>query len=148
VIAILSSVTINYFASDVWLPLFGRTALTWLGACSIPSQIILTGAVLADVIRRADPSSWWRPVVFGSIVRLGLMPIAILGLLARLGTSMELHHVIVVQAAMPSAMIPVVLVKHYDGDTDMAAWLVTITTVLGLITIPLWLQVGLWWIGK
>jgi predicted permease len=45
-------------------------------------------------------------------------------------------------------MIPVVLVKHYDGDTDMAAWLVTITTVLGLITIPVWLHMGLWWVGK
>lgn len=147
VIAILISIAVNFLLGGGWLPVFGRTALKWLGGCSFPTQIILTGAVLADVIRTAQPGHWLRPVVLGSIVRQGILPVLILLLLARIGHSMELRHVLVVQAAMPSAMIPVILVKHYEGDTDLAAWLVTISTALGLVTIPLWMRAGLWWVG-
>jgi predicted permease len=148
VIAIIVSVTVNYFFGGAWLPKFGRSAMNALGACSIPSQIILTGATLADVMRRAAPGHWLRPVIVGNLIRLGALPVLLLVLVSRLGGSAELHHVIVVQAAMPCAMIPVILVKHYEGDTDLAAWLVTSSTALGLFTIPLWLRVGMWWTGS
>jgi predicted permease len=59
----------------------------------------------------------------------------------------ELQRVAVVQAAMPCAMLPVMLAKHYNADPDLAAWIVASTTILGLFTIPLWLRVGMWWVG-
>jgi hypothetical protein len=52
-----------------------------------------------------------------------------------------------VQAAMPSAMFPVILAKHYGGDPATALRIVLITSALGLITIPLWLKFGLVVIG-
>jgi predicted permease len=147
VMAIIVSTAVNYFASADWLPGFGRTSLQWLGACTFPSQIILTGAVLADVMRRLEPGSWIKAISFGNLVRLGVLPVLILGIGSLLGASMELKHVIVVQAAMPSAMIPVILVKHYEGEVDLSAWIVTSTTALGFFTIPLWLSAGMWWMG-
>ena len=147
VLAILISLGVNSLFGAEWLPPFGRTALKWLGSCSFPIQIILTGAVLADVIRRAANTHWVGPVLLGCVVRQAVMPLLILLLLSRVGASVELHQIMVVQAAMPSAMVPVILTRHYDGDTDLAAWLVTLSTALGLLSIPLWMRAGLWWIG-
>lgn len=147
VIAIVVSTAVNYFAGANWLPGFGRTSLQWLGGCTFPSQIILTGAVLADVMRRLEPGPWIKAMLLGNLVRLAVLPVLIIALGAVLGGTMELKHVIIVQAAMPSAMIPVILVKHYEGEVNLATWIVTTTTALGFFTIPLWLRVGMWWMG-
>lgn len=147
VIAIIVATAINYAAGDVWLPKFGRSAMNAIGACSIPSQVILTGATLADVMRRLSPGHHLRPTFAACVLRLAFIPALIVMLGALLPATTELRHVIIVQAAMPSAMVPVVLVKYYDGDTDLAAWIVSVTTALSLFTIPLWLRGGLWWMG-
>ena len=132
---------------DQWLPQFGRIAMQSLGACSVPSQVVLTGAVLADVMRRAAPGPWLRPVIVGNLLRITAIPALILLLGGLLSPSVELRHVLIVQAAMPSAMVPVILVKHYGGETNLAAWLVSVSTALGILTIPFWLRVGPWWLG-
>lgn len=147
VLAIIISTAINYFVGDTWLPKFGRSAMSAVGACSIPSQVILTGAILADVMRRVAAGHTLRPILLGNLLRLGVIPVLLITIGALIPASPELRHVIVVQAAMPSAMVPVVLVKYYDGDTDLAAWIVSTTTALSLFTIPLWLRAGLWWMG-
>lgn len=148
VVAIIVSSTLNYFFGGGWLPGFARTSLHWLGACAFPTQITLTGAVLADVMRRANPGPWLKPVTFGNLIRLGLLPAIFLLAAKGLHTSPELRNILVVQAAMPSAMLPIILVKHYGGETDLAAWLVTTTTAVGFLTMPLWLKAGLWWLGN
>jgi len=147
VIAIIAATAINYFFGDAWLPKFGRTAINALGACTIPTQIMLTGATLCDVMRRAQPALHVRPILVGNLLRLGFIPVLLLVIGVSIPASPELRQVIVVQAAMPSAMVPIILVKHYDGDIDLAAWLVTITTAVSLFTIPLWLTAGKWWMG-
>ncbi|MEQ1862188.1 MAG: AEC family transporter [Chthoniobacteraceae bacterium] len=148
VIAIIVSTGINYFVGDQWLPQFGRVAMQSLGACSIPSQVVLTGAVLADVMRRAAPGPWLRPVIVGNLLRITIIPALILLLGGLLSPSVELRHVLIVQAAMPSAMVPIVLVKHYGGETNLAAWIVSASTALGIVSIPFWLRIGPWWLGN
>jgi malate permease and related proteins len=51
----------------------------------------------------------------------------------------ELRRVLYIQAAMPSAVFPIILARHYGGDPATAVRVVVATSVLGLITIPLWL---------
>jgi predicted permease len=59
----------------------------------------------------------------------------------------ELRRIIVIQAAMPCAVIPVVLSKHYGGDPATSMRIVLVTSVFGLLTIPLWIQIGMRWAG-
>jgi len=61
--------------------------------------------------------------------------------------SVELRQVIVVQAAMPCAMFPIILCKLYKGDTAMAVQIVIATTALSLLTIPYWISFGLRIVG-
>jgi len=56
--------------------------------------------------------------------------------------SYELNQLIIIQAAMPAAMIPIVLSKYYKGCPETAFQVTFSTTLLGLITIPLWIRLG------
>ena len=61
--------------------------------------------------------------------------------------SEQLRHVMLVQAAMPCALVPVILAKHYGGDPGMALRIILCTSVAGLLTIPWWIQFGIAWLG-
>ena len=52
-----------------------------------------------------------------------------------------------IQAAMPCAVVPVILAKHYGGDPAMALRIILCTSTAGLLTIPWWIQFGMWWLG-
>jgi predicted permease len=75
------------------------------------------------------------------------MPLVMTAAAALLPLPLMLRQVLVVQAAMPAATFPVVMVQHCGGHTPTALRVVLITTVVGLATIPLWIHCGLKWIG-
>ena len=52
-----------------------------------------------------------------------------------------------VEAAMPAGVIPILIARHYGGKPLTAVQVVIGTTAVGLIAIPLWLRIGLAWIG-
>ena len=62
---------------------------------------------------------------------------------ALLPLPLELRRVLVLQAAMPAAMFPVVMAKYYGGDPATAVRIVLATSLAALLTIPLWLGFGL-----
>jgi hypothetical protein len=69
-------------------------------------------------------------------------------LLARFGPfSADLKHVIMVQAAMPAGFLPLVLVKHYGGNLLTAVRVVLATVLASILLTPLWLRLGLAWVG-
>ena len=76
-------------------------------------------------------------------MRAALLPPLFLAAAKWLPVSLDLKPVRAVQAAMPCAMVPVLLSRHYRGDTEI----VLASTALGLLTIPLWLRIGLAWLG-
>lgn len=145
VLAIIISLALNRLGFDP--PLFARTTLQWLGRCAFPLQLILTGTALADLFRRRSPTVSWVTVLSANLLRTALLPMAMLWCAQLLSGRPELQRVAVVQAAMPCAMLPVMLAKHYNADSDLAAWIVASSTIVGLFAIPLWLRVGFWWVG-
>jgi predicted permease len=81
------------------------------------------------------------------VVRLGIFPVLILAAAKWLPLSIELKRVLVVQAAMPAGVMPIIIARHYGGQPLTAVQIVLGTTVLALLTIPLWLKAGLAWVG-
>jgi predicted permease len=53
-----------------------------------------------------------------------------------------LKRVIVLEGAMSSAVFPIVMAKHYGGDTRTAIQVAMGTTFAGLVMIPLWIRLG------
>jgi predicted permease len=80
-------------------------------------------------------------------LRLGVLPVLMLALAALLPLPREVKQVLIVQAAMPAGILPIVIAKHYGGQPLTAVQVVLGTTAAGLLVVPLWLQAGLHWVA-
>jgi predicted permease len=116
-----------------------------LAVCAIPFGLLMTGVSIQPHL--GDPGRLFTPRISlgAGLVRLGLLPVIFL-LVARYGPfSLELKRVIVVQAAMPTAVISVIIARVYGGQPLTAVQIVLVTTSLALFTLPFWIQTGLAW---
>jgi predicted permease len=102
---------------------------------------------VADHLEGFHSAHGWRVIGVASLLRLGLLPMGFLLLAKYLPASVELKRVIVLEAAMPSAVFPIVMAKHYGGDPPTAVRIVVGTSVIGLLTIPLWIRFGMKFAG-
>jgi len=119
-----------------------RTPFHWFGQSAIPISLLLVGCVVADHAGEARGGNAPRIVAAAALVRLVGMPLLFILLARFLPCSVELKRVLIIQGAMPSAMMPLVLTKHYGGDQRIALQIAFGTSFLGLVTIPLWIRLG------
>ncbi|MCX6871439.1 MAG: AEC family transporter [Verrucomicrobia bacterium] len=145
-VAIILSLLINSCDAAHWVPRPLSITASMLGACTFPLGILLTGAMMADQIRQLNPARATGTLISSAIFRLGVLPALMLGIARVLPCSVEIKRVIVVQAAMPAGIFPIVLSRLYGGDPATAVRIVAGTTILSLITIPLWIQWGIAWL--
>ncbi|MEM6822837.1 MAG: AEC family transporter [Verrucomicrobiota bacterium] len=143
VVAIVSALIFHFLGAHHWLPEFFTNGLSMLGASAIPIGLLLVGATFYDYLGEAAVFKHSRVGASAVLVRLGLLPILFLAAAYILPVSDELRNVIVVQAAMPSAVFPVIMSKHYGGHVPTALRIVLWTTLVGFITMPLWINIGI-----
>ncbi len=147
VITLVLAVVCNLAGVTPHLPKVLTDAIHALGVCGIPLGLIMTGVSLANFLDQ--PEHLFDPKIVGAAaaLRLGVLPLLLLALAKWLPCSVELKRVIVVQAAMPVAMVSVIIARLYGGNPRTAVQIVLGTTAVGLFTIPLWLRAGLAWVG-
>ena len=146
-VAILTALGLHFLGARWWMPAVALSAVHSIGAAAIPMGVLLTGATFCDQMRFLSWKNSLTDSLGACLLRLALLPACMLALARWLPCPPELRHVIVIQAAMPCALVPVLLAKHYGGEPALALRIILVTSALGLLTIPLWIQVGLWWIG-
>lgn len=148
--ALLASIALNAVHGARWLPAFLLKAMELIGQSAVPLALLLTGATLADLLAaKRGPSSrrQTRNLVAATVVRLAILPLILLALARWLPLSRELRQIVLVQAAMPAALVPIILTRHYGADSAISVGIVISTTALSLCTIPAWLRFGGWFIG-
>lgn len=145
--AIVGALALNLAHGAEWLPRVALDSLHMLGVAAIPLSLLLTGALLADAVVALRDDRRPLITVAGCLVRAALLPPLFLAAARWLPVSLDLKRVLAVQAAMPCAMVPVLLSRHFRGDTGIAVQIVLASTVLGLLTIPFWLHIGFAWLG-
>ena len=143
VIALMVALLINVTGLDNNIPGWLCRPVAMLGACSVPFGIMLGGALVADLLTARGIIEMPK-IPLGSIgVRLCLLPIIFIAAAAFLpGISTELRQVMIIQAAMPAGILPIVLSRHYGGDPSVALRVVLATTLASVITMPLWIRLG------
>jgi len=146
-LAIVSAVILNAFHWNELLPQAVGTGLHWLGGCAIPLALILIGAIMADHLGDFRSTQGGRVMGAAVLLRLGILPLVYLVAARFLPATLELKRVLVLEAAMPTAVFPIVLSKLYHGHPPTAIRVVLATSVVSLLTIPLWLRFGLHWLG-
>lgn len=122
-----------------------RKSMAWLGAGAFPVAILITGAVMVDMIGIERPSP--KVVLGGVVVRLAILPMLLLAAAKFMPAPVSLKQVLVVQAAMPSAMTPIMLARIYGGRPGVAVQVVIATTVASLFTLPFVIVWGTRWAG-
>ncbi|ADE55770.1 AEC family transporter [Coraliomargarita akajimensis] len=143
VIAILVAVPCNFLNVDEVIPGFATEAITMLGSCTIPLGLILIGATFSDLIATEKLTNRIRIPITACVLRLGILPVLFLFFALLLPFSVELKRILVVQAAMPCGVFPVLLARHFDGSPDVALKIVIGTTVVSFATISLWIGLGM-----
>jgi predicted permease len=145
VISLLVGVALNLMHLE--LPSVPLRMIDALAACAIPLGLLAAGAAVEPFL--ASPADLFeaKTSLSACLLRLGLLPLAFLAIAYWAPVSLELKRVLVVQAAMPSGMFPLVLSRHYGGQPIVAARVILATTLLGLVVIPLWIAVGIKLVG-
>ncbi len=146
-IAILLTLTLNLTGVAPHVPEFVKITAHMLGACAIPMGLILIGALVADHLGEFHSEQGLRVMTASCVLRLGLIPVLFLGLAKILPCSVELKRVIMLQAAMPSAVFAILAARHFGGDGPTALRVVIATSAVSFITIPLWIRAGMKWLG-
>jgi predicted permease len=147
VIAILAAAGLHFAGARYWMPSVALTAIHNMGVTAIPLGLILSGAIFADQMPALSARGSMAATAGACLLRLGALPFMMLALARWMPCPVELRHVILVQAAMPCALIPVMLSKLYGGDPAASLRIVLATSAIGLLTIPFWIQWGLRWTG-
>jgi predicted permease len=146
-VVLLVSIAVNGVGLSDYVPSFLRSIVHSLGVCAVPLGIVMTGINLANYLDEPSKLLHRNVAVAACIARLGILPILMLCLARWLPCTVDLKRVIVVQAAMPAGVIPIIIARAYGGQPLTAVQIVLSTTAVGLITCPLWIRAGLVFAG-
>ncbi|UUO06506.1 AEC family transporter [Blastopirellula sp. J2-11] len=144
-ITIVVALSVNFLGLGPYIPEMIQQVMITLSAAAIPMMMLLIGANFFDQITGADDSngeseSFWGTATLAVLLRCGVFPLFYLTAAALLPISRELKQVAAIEAAMPAAVFPIVLTRLYGGEPRIALRVTIATTIIGLVTIPLWIS--------
>ena len=146
VYALVLAIILNLTGAGEWMPDLARQSIRMVAACAVPLGLLVIGGTLVEYFAAPRVLVDRKVTPLACALRVGLIPLGMLGLAVALPLPPELKGVLVVQAAMPAGILPIVIAKHYGGQPLVAVQVVLGTTAVGLFAVPLWLRVGLGWI--
>jgi len=120
------------------MPAWVDESLGVLGAAVVPLMLLSIGMALrwqAGWIKRAPAL---LPVI---VIQLALMPLIVWGACIGVGMPEKLLAPTVIEGAMPCMVLGLVLCDRFKLDSSLYAEAVTLTTILSLFTLPLWLKI-------
>ncbi len=127
--AALGGLLLNRFAITLPVTLF--RAVDLVADAAVPLMLVLLGVQLRQVnLMHREPG-----VLRSTAVRLGAAPLLAWGICLLLGIGGLEGDVIVVQAAMPTAVITSVLATEYDTAPRLVATIILVTTLISMVTL-------------
>jgi malate permease and related proteins len=146
-VTLVASVLINLSGLSPHVPGIVGSMARSLGVCAVPVGLVMTGVNIANYLDEPAKLFHLNVAVGACAVRLLILPALTLCIAGWLPWSVEMRRVIVVEAAMPAGVIPILITRHYGGHPLTAVQVALSTTAVGLVTSPLWMKAGLAWLG-
>ncbi len=116
------------------LPALVERPFELLGAATLPLTMIYAGLMLD--LRGVE--RLWRELGYVIVVRLGLSTLIGLGVASLLRLEGDVRNTVVIMAAMPTAMMSLVIGTRSGLRSDVLASAVVVTTLLSTVTLPAW----------
>ena len=128
--AVILGLIFNLFGIPIG-PVLDNT-VNYLGQGAIPLIMIALGlSINFEALSRSRSM-----IVFTSIMKLALFPLVAFFIASWLGLVNLEHSVTIVEAAMPSGMMSLLLAITYKLDYELTSDCILINTVISLITLP------------
>lgn len=159
-IGVYIALLFNYLPWSNQLPECIETSMTWLNQSMIPLSLLLVGGIMYDEFKPRDAgieaqtastlSVWNSFKLIGStiFIRLILVPILFILWAKYLTVNVDLQRILIVQAAMPSAIMCLVWSRQFNGDPPTALRCVIVTNLLSILTTLFWIPLGLQFLGN
>lgn len=148
-ISMVIAITLNFCAWDGYVPAWFTATSKSLGACMIPSGVLLVGMSLPILLNGFRLRDDVKASIGAIVVRLGIIPALMVATAVLLpGLPQDLRYILVIQSGMPAAMLPIVVVQYYKGDAKLALRVVLISSAACVVSLPFWIKTGFWLLQK
>ena len=121
---------------DIRLPKFILDTCKYLGNLTTPLSMIFIGFTIYSV--DLSKIRLTKEMIVLLLGRFVISPLLVLVLAYPFPLPALMKNVFIVQAAMPAMTNTAIMAKAYDSDYEYAAVMITVTTVLSLIIIPIY----------
>lgn len=166
VMAILLCILIDLAGLSGAVPSLLMKTVNMIGDAAIPLSLLFVGAVVGECTMKPSSGSssnesssevkedkeetiHYIPLILSScLLRLVVFPMLIIVAARFLPVSRELKIVLVIHAAMASAIFPIVLSRLYHGSVRTALTTILSNTLVAIVTTPLWIAYGLAFVGE
>ena len=144
-VAVLIALFVEVFGGRELLPSFVSEVVMQVGRCSIPIGLILIGDSFYVLMEGFKFSKGLKIEGASILDRNFMFPLIVLAFLYLfpLPGGMEwMKSVLVIQSATPAGIFGIVIVGNYKGDKEIAMRSIPVTMIASIITLPLWLMIG------
>jgi predicted permease len=131
----LAGIVVNLAGWPVPEPL--AKAIGLLAQASVPVMLVVMGINLAQTFRQGTETECLPALATATALRLLLSPALAFLLAGLVGLGDLARNVTVLQSAMPSAVMTIILATEFDADASFAALGVLVTTLVSLVTVTL-----------
>ena len=125
---------LNGLVAPIWL----TVTLKLLSGAVVPLMLFSLGLALSWKAVRVRNIPYIVPVV---VIKMILMPLFAIVLVDQLAMANNYKAAAVLDLAMPSMVLGIVLCDRYQLDSSLYAMAVTVTTALSLVALPFWYQI-------
>ncbi len=133
--AALAGVSLNLL--QIPTPEIVHRMLNMLGSAVVPLMLISLGLSLRWSDQWLQQVKLVIPII---VIQLFCTPLIVMGLSSLLEMEGTLRTAVIIEAAMPSMVLGIVLCDRYKLNSNLYAMAVTFTTATSLLTLPLWLK--------
>ena len=126
-------------AFNIQLPTILAKVCHTMGNAAVPLVLIGIGAAIYNSAGKLTHHLF--DIFYLSVVRLILLPIAIIMMMKLLPLKEDIFRVLAVVSLMPVSSSSVLVARRYGGDIDLASQAIIITTLLSIVTAPLMLKI-------
>jgi predicted permease len=121
------------------LPRLVMQALNMMSGAVAPLMLIVLGLSLRWESLSRD---YARPIALVAAIQLVAMPAVVWFVAGQVGLTGNFRIATILEAAMPSMVLGLVICDRYGLDTNFYGAAVTITTLLSFATLPIWFAVA------
>jgi predicted permease len=129
-LAVVVAVLVNVAKID--LPIWIDRPVDLIGAAMIPVMLLTLGVQLAGMERSLPPVATAVPIT----LKLLLNPIVAAAAVSLVGLTGVASQVVIIQAAMPAALVASVIALEHDLEADFTTSVVLVGTLISAATIP------------